>query len=116
MKNTKDCYGFYLKCDVLFLAVVFENFRNESINSFELDSVHYLSTPGCSWDAMLRFMGVSLKLIPDIEKYQFIERIIKGGISMICKGHSEANYEFLKLYNPSERSTHVRYLDADNLY
>ena len=67
MKNMKDYYGFYLKCDVLFLAVVFENFRTESINSFELDSVNYLSTPGCSWDVMLRFIGVSLKLIPDMK-------------------------------------------------
>ena len=38
MKNIKD-YDLYLKCVgvVLLLADVFENFRNKSINSFELD-------------------------------------------------------------------------------
>ena len=37
------------------MACAFENFRKETMNSFELDSVHYLSTLGYSWDAMLRF-------------------------------------------------------------
>ena len=42
--------------------------RNESMNSFELDPAHYLSTPGYSWYA-LRFTDVNLKSISDIEKY-----------------------------------------------
>ena len=36
-------------------------------------------------------MGVSLKLISDIEKYQFIESVIRGVISMICKSYGKAN-------------------------
>ena len=58
MKNRNDLY---LKCDVLFLADVSETFRKVSINSFELDPAHYLSTPGYSWDAVLRFTTVKLK-------------------------------------------------------
>ena len=69
-----------LKVDVLLLACVFEAFRKESINSSELDPAHYLSTPGYSWDTMLRFGDVNLKLISDFEKYEFIERTISGGI------------------------------------
>ena len=53
---------------------------------FGLDLAHYLSTPGYSWDAMLRFTDANLKLISDIEMYQFVESTITGGISMICKG------------------------------
>ena len=52
---------------------MFETFRNELINSFELDPTHYLSNPDVSCDAMPWFTNVSLKLILDIEKYQFIE-------------------------------------------
>ena len=53
--NTIKVYiDLYLKFDVLLLAYVFETCRKESINYFELDLAHYLSTPGCSWDTMLR--------------------------------------------------------------
>ena len=72
----KDFLDLYLKVYVLLLADVFKNFRNDSINSFELNLTHYLLTPGFSWDLMLGFKGFYLKLISDIEKYQFIESMI----------------------------------------
>ena len=63
--------------DVLLLCDVFEVFRVKYINSFELDPAHYVSTPGYSWDTMLKFIVFILKLISDIEKYQFIESTIR---------------------------------------
>ena len=84
MKTMKDYHDLYLKVDVLLLACAFETVRIEFINSFELDPSHYLSTPGYSWDATLLFTGVHLKLISDIEKYQFVKYRIRGVISMIC--------------------------------
>ena len=45
MQTMKDYHDLYLKCDVLLLADVFEKFRNNSL---------YLSTPGLSWDAILK--------------------------------------------------------------
>ena len=72
----KDYRNLNLKMDLLLLAAVFEIFRIESINSFELDPAHYLSTPGYIWDAILRFTVVNLKLISDTEKCQFIETMI----------------------------------------
>ena len=41
IKNMKYYHNLYLKYDVLKLINVFENFRNESINSFELDPAHF---------------------------------------------------------------------------
>ena len=58
-------HSLYLKVDVLLLACVFETFRKESINYFELDPVHNLCTPGYSWDAMLRLADINLKPISD---------------------------------------------------
>ena len=79
--------------DVLLLVCVFETFRKESINLFELNCAHYFSTPGYSWNPMLRFTDVTLELIADIGKYQFIEITIRTAISMICtmicKGYDE---------------------------
>ena len=105
-----------LKIDVLLLACVFKYFRKESINSFELDPANYLSTPGYSWDAMLRFADVNLKVISDIEKYQFIVTMIRGGIYMICNSYAEANSKFLKSWNANKPPSYIIYLDVNNLY
>ena len=48
-------HDLYLKVDVLVLGCGLQTFREESINYFELDSDHYLSTPGYTWDVMKRF-------------------------------------------------------------
>ena len=50
----EDYHNFYLKCDILLLADVFEKFRNKSLKSYGLCPSHYFSTPGLSWDAMLK--------------------------------------------------------------
>ena len=71
------------------MACAFENFRKELMNSFELDSAHYLSTLGYSWNAMLGFSDLNLKLISVIEKYRLIASILKVCISM--------NFNMLKL-------------------
>ena len=78
MNTMKDYHDLDLKVDVLLLACGFETFRKESMNSFELDFAHYLSTLGYSWDAMLSFSDLNLKLISVIGKYQFIESTLRS--------------------------------------
>ena len=51
--------------------------------SYGLDPVHYYSLPGLSWDAALKYSGVKLDLIVDIDMYQLVERGLRGGVSMI---------------------------------
>ena len=41
----EDYHNFYLKCDILLLADVFEKFRNKSLKSYGLCPSHYFSTP-----------------------------------------------------------------------
>ena len=48
----------YLKTDVLLLAEVFENFRNNCLEAYGLDAAHYYTTPGLTWDAMLKYTQV----------------------------------------------------------
>ena len=112
----KDYRYLYLKVYVLLLACVLETFRKESKNSFELNPAHYLSTLGYSWDAMLRFRVVDLKIMSDIEKFQFVERTIRGGTSIICKGHDEASNKFLKSYDANKPTSCIIYVHANNLY
>ena len=74
MKNMGDYHDHYLKKDALFLADVFKKFIKTCLNYYELDPYHYFSSPGLSWDAMLKMTDVKLEKISDIDKYLFIEK------------------------------------------
>ena len=65
---------------------------------------------------MLSFASVNLKLISDIEKYQFIETTIRGNISIMCNGYAEANNKFSKSDEANKATSYSMYLDANNLY
>ena len=69
------------KKDVLLLADVFEKFIDTYLKFYGLDPCSYFSSPGLSWDAMLKMTGVKLEKISDTDKYLFIEKGLKGGIS-----------------------------------
>lgn len=74
------------------------------MNSFQLDTAHYLYTPVYKWDAVLTFTDVNLK---DTKKYQLTENMIRSDISMICKDYVNDNYKFLKSYNKSTSYTYA---------
>ena len=74
MKNMGDYRGHYLKKDVLLLADVFKKFIVTCLKFYELDPCHFFSSPGLSWDAILKMTGIKLEIISDIDKYLFIEK------------------------------------------
>ena len=67
MKNMGDYHDHYLKKDVLLLAGVFEKFIGICLKFYKLDPCHYFSSPGLSWDAMLKVTGVKLEKFSDID-------------------------------------------------
>ena len=69
---------------------------------YGLDPWHYFSSPGLSWDAMLKMTGIKLDLISDTDMHLFIEKGMKGGISHIAKRYSKANNKYMKCYDSSE--------------
>ena len=77
MKNMGDYDDHYLKKDVLLLADVFEQFIDMCMKIYRLDPCHYFSTPGLSWDTMLKMTSLKLKKISDIDKYLFTEKRIE---------------------------------------
>ena len=80
MKNMGDYRDHYLKKDVLLLADVFEKFIKTCLKFYKLDPCNCFSSPGLSWDAMLKMIGVKLQQIIDIDMYLFIEKGLRGGI------------------------------------
>ena len=82
---------------------------------YGLDPAHYY-TPGMAWDAMLKMTGITLELLTDIDKYLFFEQSIRGGIAMISNKYLKANNKYLPDYDPTNQSSYIPYLDANNLY
>ena len=85
MKNMSDYHDNYLKKDVLLLADVFQKFIDTCLIFYKLDPCHHFSSSGLSWDAMLKTTGVESKKLSDIDRYLFIEKGLRGGISYVKK-------------------------------
>ncbi|XP_031789254.1 uncharacterized protein LOC116418324 [Nasonia vitripennis] len=80
----------YLKTDVLLLADVFENFRDNCLEAYGLDPAHYYTTPGLTW-AMLKWCESN--------------RYTKTN-----------NRHMGETYNKTEESKYLVYYDVNNLY
>ena len=78
-----DYHDHYLRKDVLLIDNAFEKFIGTCLKFYRLDPCHYFSSPGLSWDAMLKMTGVELKKNSDIRICLFIEKGLSGGISYI---------------------------------
>ena len=91
LKNMGSYHNLYLKSDILLLADVFENFRRTCLKYYKLDPCHYFTSPGLSWDAMLKMTDIKLELMTDIDMFQFIEKGLRGGISYIANRYGKAN-------------------------
>ena len=111
-----DYHDLYLRTDVLLLADVFENFRKTAMATYGLDPAHYLTLPGYSWDALLKLTNVELELLTDSNMYLFIEKGLRGGISMVSHRHAIANNPQMENYDPEQPTSFLQYLDANNLY
>ena len=116
LKTMGDYHDLYLKSDTLLLADIFENFRKTCLQYYKLDPCHYFSSPGLSWDAMLKMTKIKLELMTDIDMFQFIEKGLRGGTSYIANRFSEANNKYMENFDENKPSKYIMYLDANNLY
>ena len=105
IKNLGQYQDLYLKTDVLLLCDVFEKFISVCLKDYGLDPCHYFSSPGLSWDAMLKITGIELEKINNIDVHLFLEKGMRGGISYISKRYSR-----------SGQNKTIMYWDANNLY
>ena len=116
IKTMGEYHGLYLKSDMLLLADVFENFGKICLQYYKLDPCHYFTSPGLSWDAMLKMTNIKLELMTDVDMFQFIEKGMHGGVSYIANRYGKANNKYMKEYDEKTPSKYIMYLDLNNLY
>ena len=108
-RNLGDYHNWYVATDTLLLADVFENFRKVCQEKYGLDPAHYYTTPGLSWDALLKKTGAELELLTDLDMHLMIERGMRGGISMASKRYARGEKpEGRRIRpNPNDKLHHV---------
>ena len=55
------------------------------------------------WDAMLKMTNIKLELIIDIDKFQFIEKCMRGGVSCKANRYGKAYNKYIELKNTLRR-------------
>ena len=117
IQNMGEYHDLYLKTDVLLLADVFEEFRKICMENYSLDPAWYYTSPGLSWDALLKHSKVQLELLSDLDMLLLFEKGIRGGVSMIPNRWGKANNKFMgDSFDKTKPSKFLAYLDANNLY
>ena len=116
IKTMGEYHDLYLKSDMLLLADVFENVRKTCVEYYKLDPCHYFTSPGLSWDAMLKMTNIKLELMTDVDMFQFIEQGMCSGVSCITNRYGKANNKYMKEYDEKAPLKYIMYLDANNLY
>ena len=86
------------------------------MKNYGLDPAHYYTSPGLSWDALLKHTKIKLELLTDYKMYLFIEKGMRGGISTKMQRYSKANNPYLHDYDHEKETSYILYLDANNLY
>ena len=94
----------------MLLAAVYKKFISTCLNYYALDPCYYFSSPGLSWDAMIKITGIELELISDIDMHLFIETGMRGGISYIGKRRSKSNNKYLQCYDSGKENKYIMIL------
>ena len=116
-QSLKEYMALYLLSDICLLADLFQAFRNNSLDEFQLDPAYFLSAPQLAWKALLKRIDRPIPLITDPEMYRMIQPNIRGGICHVSIRYAQANNKLMgSLYDPRQPTSCIMEVDANNLY
>jgi len=116
MKALRDYHDYYLLCDVLLLADVFQNFKQTIYDEHHLDPLHFITLPSLAWASAMKYTNAKLDLITDLDMYLMAENNMRGGIATISHRYARANNPLVEGHDPSKPTSFILYADANNLY
>ena len=108
IRNFGEYHGLDLKSDILFLANIFENFREKI---YHLYPANFLSAPGLAWQVALKKTEVKLELLTDMDMLLTVEKEIRGGIFHAIHRYAKVH----KGYDKNKESSDLQYWDVNNL-
>ena len=65
---------------------------------------------------MLKKTKVKLELFTDVDMYNFIEKGLRGGLSLCINRQGCANNKYMNTYDVNKPTKFITYLDINNLY
>ena len=65
---------------------------------------------------MSKKTNVKLELLTDYDMLLMVKEGIRGGICHSIHRHAKANNKYMENYDKNEESSHIQYLDGNNLY
>ncbi|KAK3104658.1 hypothetical protein FSP39_007291 [Pinctada imbricata] len=91
--------------------------RSMCLNYYNLDCLHFYTSPGLAFNAALKMTNISLELITDPDMYLFFESAVRGGVSMISNKYSKANNPYVAdTFDHTQPNKYIIYTDCNNLY
>ena len=86
------------------------------MRKYDLDPFHFISLPGYAWESMMKFTGVKLEVLSDIDQYLLLENGIVGGISMASQRYVKANIPGTPSYDETKPIKTLAQFDVNSLY
>ena len=100
-QNLKEYMALYLLSDICLLADVFQAFRSNSLDEYQLDPAYFVSAPQLAWNPLLKHIDRPIPLITESEMYRMIQPNIRGGICHANVRYARVNNKLIgSLYDP----------------
>ena len=102
---------------MVFLANVYEAFRDTCRKHYKLDPAHFYTSPVLAWKAFLKCTEIKLELLMDLDMLLMFEHGIRDGTTQAVRKYASANNKYMRhRFDPKSESRYLQYLDANNLY
>ena len=127
-ENLQDYLEFYLFLDVVLLAEVMQNFRNEMYGQFGIDPARMITGPSLALSSAMysavKFananpameMPTEVQLIDDPEIFITIKGGVRGGFVTMVRTKTELNDPNLPGYDSGKTKTTAGMVDVNSLY